>query len=185
MARIDFRSAPASLIGTAGQGWAAVELMLSTAAVFVAAEQVGSAARALELTADYATTRRQFGRPIGAFQAVKHRLADTVVRQELSRSAMLWAAAQEPSAATGAMGASVARAYCSEAFLQTAKDMIQLHGGIGFTWEHDAHLFLRRARATYGLLGGPGSWRDRLIPVLLGEHATPSHEACRDMRMRA
>jgi alkylation response protein AidB-like acyl-CoA dehydrogenase len=106
-------------------------------------------------TADYARTRSQFGRLIGSFQGVKHRLADMAVRLEQARAAAYWAAWQHPGSAEFDLGALVARSYCSEAYLQTAFDTIQLHGGIGFTWEHDAHLHVRRARADLSLLGTP------------------------------
>ncbi|SOD74620.1 alkylation response protein AidB-like acyl-CoA dehydrogenase [Jatrophihabitans sp. GAS493] len=169
IAALEFDGAPGRRIGAAGAGASAIEKMLINSSIYLAAEQLGASERATEITAEYARTRRQFGREIGAFQAVKHRLADMAVRVELARSAVYWAAWQQPGSEAAAMGASVAAAYCGPAFLQTAKDMIQLHGGIGFTWEHDAHLFLRRARATQALLGDPAAHRARLEPFLLQE----------------
>jgi alkylation response protein AidB-like acyl-CoA dehydrogenase len=169
MAALTFAATPARLIGKAGGGWDAVESALRTAWIFIAAEQAGGSAQAVEVTAEYARTRRQFGRDIGAFQGVKHRLADMAVRAELSRSAAYWAAWQEPGSPEAVMGAHVAAAYCGDSYLQTAKDMIQLHGGIGFTWEHDAHLYLRRARADAGLLGGPSAHRSQLEAYLRTE----------------
>jgi alkylation response protein AidB-like acyl-CoA dehydrogenase len=142
-----------------------------TAAVLLAAEQVGAMSTLVEMTAEHARTRRAFGRPIGAFQGVKHRLADMAVRLEMSRSAAYWAAWQPPGSPDAALGAAVAGSYCSESFLQTAKDTIQLHGGTGFTWEHDAHLFLRRARADATLAGSPAEHRAALVPLVLPELA--------------
>jgi alkylation response protein AidB-like acyl-CoA dehydrogenase len=123
------------------------------------------------LTAEYARTRRQFGRLIGSFQGVKHRLADMAVRLELARAAAYWAAWQQPGTPEFELGALVARAYCSPAYVQTAFDTVQLHGGIGFTWEHDAHLYVRRARADLSLLGTPAQVRAELEPVVLAAAA--------------
>jgi alkylation response protein AidB-like acyl-CoA dehydrogenase len=166
MARVAFADAPARRLGSPGAGWDAVGQALRVGRVWLAGEQVGSSTRAVEITAEYARTRRQFGRPIGSFQGVKHRLADMAVRTELARSAAYWAAWNPSSTAVA-----IAASYCSESFLQTAKDMIQLHGGIGFTWEHDAHLFLRRARSTYSLLGTPPTHRAGLFGALREEAA--------------
>jgi alkylation response protein AidB-like acyl-CoA dehydrogenase len=164
---LELRATPARQIGERGRGWAVAERMRRTAAILLAAEQAGAAGELVRLTAGYAKTRRQFGRPVGAFQGVKHRLADMAVRHEMARSAAFWAAWQEPGSPGQDLGALVARSYCSDAFLQTAKDTIQLHGGIGFTWEHDAHLFLRRARLDATLLGGTAQARSALLPHLL------------------
>lgn len=166
-ASLRMRGTPARLIGEQGRGWAVVEHMRRTAAILLAAEQAGAAGELVRRTAEYVKTRRQFGRPVGAFQGVKHRLADMAVRHEMARSAAYWAAWQEPGSPDQDFGALVARSYCSEAFLQTAKDTIQLHGGIGFTWEHDAHLFLRRARLDASLLGGTAEARASLLPHVL------------------
>ncbi|GGR50954.1 hypothetical protein GCM10010282_49620 [Streptomyces roseolus] len=135
----------------------------------LAAEQVGAAARCLELTVAYAGERVQFGRPIGSFQAVKHRLADACVRVESARSAALGAAF---AAADGARGpeltrlAATAKSVCSEAFSEVAGEMIQLHGGIGITWEHDAHRYFKRAHGSSRLFGPPHWHRARLAAVL-------------------
>ncbi|WP_448628179.1 acyl-CoA dehydrogenase family protein [Geodermatophilus sp. URMC 64] len=171
MARLHLRDVPARPVGEDGGGAAVLEHVRRAAAVLLAAEQVGAMSTLVEMTAEHARTRRAFGRPIGAFQGVKHRLADMAVRLEMSRSAAYWAAWQEPGSADAAMGAAVAASYCSESFLQTAKDTIQLHGGTGFTWEHDAHLFLRRARADASLAGSPAEHRAALVPVVLPELA--------------
>lgn len=163
---IELRNAPATRIGARGDGTKILERTLQTAAIGMAAEQVGATTALLEQTTDYAKTRHQFGRPIGSFQAVKHGLADVLVPLELARSAAYWAAWQESGTDDFALGAAVARSQASETALQAAKDCIVLHGGIGFTWEHNAHLYARRARASYGLLGTPASWRARLADVL-------------------
>lgn len=113
----------------------------------LSAEQVGAAARALELTVEYTKTRVQFGKPIGSFQALKHRMADLHVLVETARSAAL--------AANDEVSAAVAKVYCSEAFFKVAAEMVQLHGGIAITWEHDAHLYLKRAHGSRQLFGSP------------------------------
>ena len=171
MARLHLAAVPARPVGLTGGGAAVVERVHRAAAVLVAAEQVGAMDTLVARTAEYARTRRAFGRPIGAFQAVKHRLADMAVRLEMSRSAAAWASFQEPGSADEAFGAAVAASYCGEAFLQAAKDTIQLHGGVGFTWEHDAHLFLRRARAAATLVGPPAEHRAALVPLVLPDLA--------------
>ncbi|MFD9697661.1 acyl-CoA dehydrogenase family protein [Lentzea sp. NPDC059081] len=125
-----------------------------TAIAFLAAEQVGAAARALELTVEYTKTRVQFGKPIGSFQALKHRMADLHVLVETARSAA--------GAVTDEVSASVAKVYCSEAFFTVAAEMIQLHGGIAITWEHDAHLYFKRAHGSRQLFGSPQVHLERL-----------------------
>ncbi|MGY1716512.1 acyl-CoA dehydrogenase family protein [Geodermatophilus sp. SYSU D01106] len=175
MARLHLAAVPARPLGLTGGGAGVVERVHRAAAVLVAAEQVGAMDTLVARTAEYARTRRAFGRPIGAFQAVKHRLADMAVRLEMSRSAAAWAAFQDPGSADEAFGAAVAASYCGEAFLQAAKDTIQLHGGVGFTWEHDAHLFLRRARAAATLTGPPSEHRAALVPLVLPDLVAPGH----------
>lgn len=120
----------------------------------LAAEQVGAAAQALELTVEYTKTRVQFGKPIGSFQALKHRMADMHVLVETARSAAL--------AADDEVSAAVAKVYCSEAFFKVAAEMVQLHGGIAITWEHDAHLYLKRAHGSGQLFGSPRAHLERL-----------------------
>lgn len=135
----------------------------------LAAEQAGAAERCLELTVAHVRDRVQFGRPIGSFQAVKHRLADAFVRVESARSAALgasWAAAE--GSPDLSRYAAVAKSACSEAFSAVAGDMIQLHGGIGITWEHDAHRYFKRAHGSAQLLGSPAGHRDRIAEVLVG-----------------
>ncbi|MCE3554861.1 acyl-CoA/acyl-ACP dehydrogenase [Pseudonocardia sp. RS11V-5] len=166
-ARITFDGTPARALGDPARGSAVLARARAVSSVLVSAEQVGGMTAATELTAEYARTRRQFGRLIGSFQGVKHRLADMAVRQEMAHSAAYFAAWQEPGTPEFVEAAAIARSYCGDAFLQTGLDAIQLHGGIGFTWEHDAHLYLRRARADRALLGSPQQARAELVPALL------------------
>ncbi|MBE1535892.1 acyl-CoA dehydrogenase family protein [Actinomadura algeriensis] len=170
-ASLDLRETPARRLGARGDAARVLRLVREHAAIFLAAGQAAGARACVDLTAGYARTRVQFGRPIGAFQGVKHRLADMLARAEQAHSAAVWAAWQEPGTADADLGASVARAYCSDAFLQNALDTVQLHGGIGITWEHDAHLYLRRAQADAALLGRTGAERRRLEEHLAGRPA--------------
>lgn len=165
--RTTFARTPARPVGPPAGGVAAVEEARRVASVLMAAEQVGGMDACVGLTAEYARTRRQFGRPIGSFQAVKHRLADMAVRLEMARSAAYWAAWQPLGTDGFAAAAAIARSFCSEAYLDTALDTVQLHGGIGFTWEHDAHLFVRRARADLSVLQTPGQAREGLAGAVL------------------
>ncbi|THA77144.1 acyl-CoA dehydrogenase [Streptomyces sp. A0642] len=155
------------LLGTDGDGGRYLERVRDLACTALAAEQVGAAERCLELTVEYAGNRVQFGRPIGSFQAVKHRLADAYVLVESARSAALgaaFAADEDPGALPRA--AAVAKSVCSEAFSAVAGEMIQLHGGIGITWEHDAHRYFKRAHGAGELLGPPALHRARLAADL-------------------
>ncbi|MBE8516977.1 acyl-CoA dehydrogenase family protein [Amycolatopsis sp. H6(2020)] len=162
-ARLDFSSVEARLIGDAGTAWPAIERTLWTAAVLLAAEQLGGASRALELAVDYAKIREQYGRAIGSFQAVKHRLADMLTDVECARSAVQdGLRALTAGAGDLPVAASVAKAYCSEAFTRVAAGAIQVHGGIGFTWEHAVQLYFKRAKASELLLGTPAEHRARL-----------------------
>ncbi|MGH3763428.1 acyl-CoA dehydrogenase family protein [Actinophytocola sp.] len=167
IARVVLTDAPARPVGRAGEGWPAVERALEAGAVFLAAEQVGGSQALLDAATEHAGTRVQFGRPVGQFQGVKHRLADMAVRTELGRAAATWAAWQEPGSGPARLGAAVARAHCAQAYLQTALDAIQVHGGMAITWEHHAHRFLRRARADLDVLPGPAEQR-RLLESMIG-----------------
>jgi alkylation response protein AidB-like acyl-CoA dehydrogenase len=144
LASVDFSSSDTRKIGTSPP----LSRIRDFACAVLAAEQVGAAARALEITVEYTKQRRQFGRPIGGFQAIKHRLADLHVLVETARSAAY--AATESSRL-----AAVAKVYCSEAFTAIAAEMIQLHGGIAITWEHPAHRFFKRAHGSAQLFGQP------------------------------
>jgi alkylation response protein AidB-like acyl-CoA dehydrogenase len=166
-ARVVLDGAAGRLIGEEGDGGRVLRHVLDLACTALAAEQVGAAERCLELTVAYAKDRVQFGRPIGSFQAVKHRLADAYVLMESARSAALGAAF----AAAGSPGltrsAAVAKSACSEAFSTVAGEIIQLHGGIGITWEHDAHRYFKRAHGS-GLLFGPPAWHRGRLAADLG-----------------
>jgi alkylation response protein AidB-like acyl-CoA dehydrogenase len=159
LASVEFRDVRAAPIGNPGDGEGVARIATRVAglgAAALAAEQAGGAARCLELATGHAGERVQFGRPIGSFQAVKHRLADMVVQVESARSAArhaAWAADHEP--ALLRVYASIAKSYCSEAYLGVAGDCIQIHGGIGVTWEHPAHLYFKRATADAILFGSP------------------------------
>jgi alkylation response protein AidB-like acyl-CoA dehydrogenase len=168
LARLRFDNTPARLIGTAGQAWPGLRRTLRIAAVALAAEQVGGAEYALETTAEYAKIRIQFGRAIGSFQAVKHKLANVLVEVQNAKSAALDAArAVTENDPQLELAASIAKSYCSDAYFHAAAEMIQLHGGIGFTWEHPAHLYFKRAKSSQFLLGSPGYHRE-LVGSALG-----------------
>jgi alkylation response protein AidB-like acyl-CoA dehydrogenase len=154
LATLSFDRAPARLVGADGRGWAAVARMLDLAAIALAAEQVGGARMTLEMAVEYAKVRVQFGRPIGSFQAIKHRCADMLLEVESATSAARyagWAAAQGSDEVPAV--ASLAKSYCSEAYFHAAAENIQIHGGIGYTWEHPAHLYFKRAKSSELLLG--------------------------------
>jgi len=150
-----------------GDGAATIESVYEMAVVALAYEQVGGAQRCLEMSVDYAKERHQFGRPIGSFQAVKHMCADMLVAVEAAKSVAYyagWAVTDDP--AEAAIAAPLAKSSCSDAYFEIAGDTIQVHGGIGFTWEHDAHLFFKRAKSDELLFGDPTRWRARLADRL-------------------
>jgi alkylation response protein AidB-like acyl-CoA dehydrogenase len=168
VAALEFAGTPARLIADEGAGAGILERTLRLAAVALAAEQVGAAQKCLDMSVEYAKLRMQFGRPIGSFQAIKHKCADMLLEVESARSAAYyaaWAAAEGSDKLP--LLASLAKAYCSDAFASTATENIQIHGGIGFTWEHDAHLYYRRAKSTEQFLGSPSEHRDLLAQRLL------------------
>ena len=139
---------------------------LDVALVVLAAEQVGGAAACLDMAVEYAKIRHQFSRPIGSFQAIKHKLADLLLLVEMGRSAVDRALLAEQDASRLAEAAAVAKIWCSDAYTTVATENVQIHGGIGFTWEHDAHLYFRRARADEQLLGDATVHRERLATLL-------------------
>ena len=157
-----------SALGEPGSAHPALVRALDIAAIALAAEQVGGAERCLELSVDYAKTRQQFGRAIGSFQAIKHACADMLVDVEMARAAAWYGAfaAGEQEPGELARAASQAKAVASDAYFRNASRSIQIHGGIGFTWEHDAHLHFKRARAAATLLGDPAYHRDRYATEL-------------------
>ena len=162
-ARLDFAGTPAKLIGEDGGGWAVLEQVLDLAAVALAAEQVGGAQMVLDMSVEYAKVRVQFGRPIGSFQAIKHKCADMLLEVESAKSAAYYAGwcASELNDELPSV-ASLAKAYCSEAYFHAAAENIQIHGGIGFTWEHPAHLYFKRAKSSELLFGDPTYHRELL-----------------------
>ena len=162
-AKLDFENTPAELIGTDGKGWDTLDTVLDLAAVALAAEQVGGAQKVLEMAVDYAKVRVQFGRPIGSFQAIKHKCADMLLEVESAKSAAyygMWCASEMNDELPST--ASLAKAYCSEAYFHAAAENIQIHGGIGFTWEHPAHLYFKRAKSSELLFGDPTYHREQL-----------------------
>jgi alkylation response protein AidB-like acyl-CoA dehydrogenase len=162
-ARIDFVDTPGELIAAEGQAWPALSHALEIAAACLALEQVGGAQRCLEIAVDYAKTRHQFGRPIGSFQAIRHKCADLMLEIECARGAAQYAvhaAAQQLDELPAA--ASLAKAYCSDVYSSAASANIQIHGGIGFTWEHPAHMYFKRAKSSEHLLGDPAHHRGLL-----------------------
>ena len=162
-ARLEFSGTPAKLIGTEGAGWSVLSRVLDLAAVGLAAEQVGGAQFVLEMAVQYAKDRVQFGRPIGSFQAIKHKCADMLLEVESAKSAAYyagWCAAELNDELPSV--ASLAKAYCSEAYFHAAAENIQIHGGIGFTWEHPAHLYFKRAKSSELLFGDPTYHRELL-----------------------
>jgi alkylation response protein AidB-like acyl-CoA dehydrogenase len=155
--------------GAGGQGGrAALTRARDLACIALSAEQAGAARRALELTVGYAKVRVQFGRPIGGFQVIAHRLADLHVLVESARSVSYAAAAAAAGPAGPGLLAAAAKVYCSEAFTRVAAEMIQLHGALGITWEHDAHHFLKRAHATAQLFGPPAGHVARIAAAVIG-----------------
>jgi len=171
-AEIEFDDAPAEPLGKFGQGWSIATSVLDRAAVLTAFEQVGGADRCLVIAKEYALTRYAFGRQIGSYQAIKHKLADMYVNNELARSnAYFGAWALSTSARELALAAAAARVSATQAFDYAAKEMIQIHGGIGFTWEADCHFFYKRSRELALSLGAQRTWKNRLVSELEASNA--------------
>ena len=165
-AEIRFDASPAERLPGA-TGWSAVERLLDRAAVLFAFEQLGGAQACLEMARDYALQRRAFGRQIGSFQAIKHKLADVYIAIELARSNAYYGAyALQTNAPDLTEAASAARVACTQAFALASQENIQTHGGMGFTWESDCHLFYRRAKHLALAIGAQPFWKDRLIGAL-------------------
>ncbi|MEM8606921.1 MAG: acyl-CoA dehydrogenase family protein [Myxococcota bacterium] len=156
-----------SLLGEEGQGWATCSRTFDLALIALSAEQVGAAEACLDMSVEYAKVRKQFGRAIGSFQAIKHKCADMLMRVESARSAAFYGSAL---AAQGeadlAEAASSAKAYCSDTVFHCAAENIQIHGGIGFTWEHPAHLYFKRAKSSEMLFGAPAAHRERVAEAM-------------------
>ncbi|MFD7923452.1 acyl-CoA dehydrogenase family protein [Streptomyces sp. NPDC059740] len=167
-ALVEFRGAPATAVGAAEGAEGVVEMTLDAGRAALAAEQVGGGGHALDATVDFVSRRHQFGRPIGSFQAVKHRLAEVLVALEAARSASAYATACTAAASPQLPVAACAAALvCSETFRLATAEYVQLHGGIGFTWEHPAHLYVRRARSGEALFGTPDRYRARLAGLVV------------------
>ena len=165
-ARIDFAASEVEKLGSQ-TGWPVVQRLLERAAILVAFEQVGGADAALEMARNFALERYAFGRPIGSFQAIKHKLADVYVAIELARSNAYygaWALASD--AAELPLAAATTRVSATEAFHLASKENIQTHGGIGFTWDVDCHLYYRRSKQLALALGGPPWWKNRLVELI-------------------
>jgi alkylation response protein AidB-like acyl-CoA dehydrogenase len=166
-ASLTFDRTPAALLGAAGEGWSILERVLDRAAVLTAFEQIGGADRALEMARDYALERMAFGRPIGSFQAIKHMLADMYVSATLARSNGYYGAwALSTGSSELPQAAASARVAATQAFQHCAKNNIQVHGGMGFTWAFDCHLFYRRSNLLALNLGSLSTWEDALIQRL-------------------
>jgi acyl-CoA dehydrogenase len=166
-AEIIFDDAPAEPLGKAGEGWSVAKTVLDRAAVLTAFEQVGGADVCLASATEYAKTRYAFARPIGSYQAIKHKLADMYVNNELARSNAYYGAwALSTNARELPLAAAAARVAATQAFDYAAKENTQTHGGIGFTWEVDCHLFYKRSRELALSLGPQRAWKDRLVTEL-------------------
>jgi alkylation response protein AidB-like acyl-CoA dehydrogenase len=171
-AEITLKNCKAEALGNAGEGWGILMQLLDRAAVLTAFEQVGGADRALEMGRDYALDRIAFGRPIGSFQAVKHMLADMYVSATLARSNCYYGAwALSTNAGELPEAAAAARISATQAFQHCAKNNIQVHGGMGFTWEFDCHMYYRRANAVALGLGSLSYWEDALIDRMRKKNA--------------
>ncbi len=176
-AQVVFDGAPAQRLGVAGNGLEQLAHVHSRAAILMAFEQVGGADKALEMARDYALERYAFGRQIGSFQAIKHKLADVYVRNEVARANAYygaWALSSDDEELP--LAAAAARVSACTAYWQASKESIQTHGGIGFTWEADCHFFYRRARHLQLAIGSPREWRRRLADELEAKAAGEAAE---------
>jgi len=171
-ATLTFKDAPAEPLGRAGAGWDLLEKVLDRAAVLQAFEQLGTAERAFDMTKEYTLSRYAFGRPIASFQALKHRMADMYANLQLARSNCFygaWALSEDSdelpvAAATSRVQATTAGDNCTV-------EMVQMYGGVGYTWEYDCHLFYRRAKFQGAVLGTASAWREKLIQRLVAQQA--------------
>jgi alkylation response protein AidB-like acyl-CoA dehydrogenase len=155
------------LLGPRDGGWAPLSRVIDRATVALCAEMCGGAQRVLDMTVEYAKVRVAFGRPIGSYQGVKHKAADMLVDVENAKSLTYYAAwAVDENVPEAPLAASMAKAYCSDAFRKTAGAGIQLHGGIGFTWEHDLHLYFKRAKSSEFTFGDATYHRERVAQLI-------------------
>ncbi len=163
-AQLDLSGVPARLVGEEGGGSRILGKVLDLAAVALAGEQVGGAQQCLDMSVEYAKSRMQFARPIGSFQAIKHKCADLLLEVSSARSAAYyaaWVAAEDSNELP--VTASLVKSYCSDAYFHAAAENIQIHGAIGFTWEHDAHLYFKRAKSSELMFGEPSWHREHLM----------------------
>lgn len=171
-AKVTFSAAPGELLGGEGDGWSLKDRLFDRAAVLFAMEQLGGCDACLAMAIDYSKGRYAFGRPIGSFQAIKHKLADMYIKNELARANCYYGAwALDTDADELPIAAAGARISATQAYHFASKENIQTHGGIGFTWEHDCHLFYRRAKLLSLALGSLRSWKDKLITNLENQAA--------------
>jgi alkylation response protein AidB-like acyl-CoA dehydrogenase len=167
LAEIRFENAPAELLGEEGRGEQIWSWVLDRSLIAIAADSLGGCEKILEDAVSYAKEREQFGRPIGVHQAVKHRCADMLIDVEACRSLTLdaaWAASEELGETT--LAAAMAKAYAGDAYRRCSAENIQIHGGVGFTWEYDCHLYFRRAKALEVTYGDPVRQRERVASLL-------------------
>jgi alkylation response protein AidB-like acyl-CoA dehydrogenase len=156
------------VLGTPGQGWKLLDRVADRAKVGLAAEMCGGAQKVLEMSVEYAKVREQFGKPIGSFQAIQHKCANMLVEVESSKSITYYAAwAVANDVAEAPLAAAMAKAYTSDAYRHTAGEGIQIHGGIGFTWEHDMHIFFKRAKSSE-VTFGDATWNREIVAQLIG-----------------
>src|SRR5262245_45445655 len=158
----------ARVLGSPGQGWPLLDHIIDRGKVGMCAEMCGGAQRVLEMSVDYAKVREQFGKPIGSFQAIQHKCANMLVEVESSKSATYYAAwAVANGVEEAPLAAAMAKAYCSDAYRHTAGEGIQIHGGIGFTWEHDMHIYFKRAKSSE-VTFGDATWNREIVAQLIG-----------------
>ncbi|GIW41028.1 MAG: acyl-CoA dehydrogenase [Candidatus Binatia bacterium] len=166
-----------SVLGKVGKGWPLLEDILDHAKVALCAEMCGGAQKVLEMSVEYAKVREQFGRPIGSFQAIQHKCANMLVQVESAKSATYYAAWAVANRTPDArLAAAMAKAYCSDAYRYVAGEGIQIHGGIGFTWEHDMHLYFKRAKASE-VTYGDATWNRELVARMVLDRPEESGEA--------
>jgi alkylation response protein AidB-like acyl-CoA dehydrogenase len=171
-ARLTFKGAKAERLGKAGDGWALAESVLDRAAVLLAFEQIGGSQACLDMATDFAKNRYAFSRQIGSFQAIKHKLADMYVAIEVARSNAYYGAwALSTEASELPLAAAAARVAACDAFHLASKENIQTHGGMGFTWDVDCHLFYRRAKLLAVQAGAPAVWKEKLVSRLERKNA--------------
>jgi len=164
----DVRVPAARVLGEPGQGWKRLDRVVDRGKVGLCAEMCGGAEKVLEMSVEYAKVREQFGRPIGSFQAIQHKCANMLVEVESSKSATYYAAwAVANDVAEAPLAAAMAKAYCSDAYRHTAGEGIQIHGGIGFTWEHDMHIYFKRAKSSE-VTFGDATWNREIVAQLIG-----------------